>query len=112
MPLFFLRLGVSLAMLAFGLNQFLSPKTWVKQYLPTWFQKLLLLPPITFMRLHALGNLALGSLFLLGLFPGLIPLFVLVWWLTILPFAFWHDWTIGLRDLAIILAVLSYFLIS
>jgi hypothetical protein len=99
-----LRLGIGFTMVCFGLSQLRHPGMWLV-YLPHWLQHLLPMKPTTFMREHALGNFFLGLLFMIPVWrPELIAWAVAAWWLTILPFALWHDRFVGLRDLAIILA--------
>jgi len=105
-----IRLGVGLTMIAFGVSQFVNPKGWIG-YLPGWMQKLMPMKPTSFMREHAVGNFILGLLFVIGIWPVVIAWCVALWWLSILPFALRYDRYIGLRDGAIILAVVAVILL-
>lgn len=97
-------------MIAFGISQLISPKAWIG-YIPSWLARLLPMYPAMFMITHAAGNLTLGWLLLLGLFPVVVGSATLVWWVSILPFAFMYQWTIGMRDLSIVAALVSYLLL-
>src|SRR5438105_486598 len=105
-----ITLSGSLLMVSFGINQMLHPEAWVN-YIPEWFKKLSPQSPTGFMRTHALGNIAFGLLLLVGvlLFSGLIPIIAawlaLLWMLSIVPFAYARDWSIGVRDLSVTLAL-------
>ena len=94
-------------MLVFGLNQMLDPNYWVG-YVPTFVRHFLPMPVTTFMHIHALGNITLGILLLLGIWKKIITWLTLVWWLTIVPAAFLKQWDIGMRDLVISLTLVSY----
>jgi hypothetical protein len=98
-----IRTSVSLTMVSFGLYQITNPKQW-QEYLPPWLHKIIL-APVTFMQVHGLINLSLGLTFGLNSWPDAMTWIVLGWWLSILPFAFYVKWTIGMRDLAIIAAL-------
>jgi hypothetical protein len=97
---FLLRFGPALTMVVFGLHQFAKPQDWL-HYLPEWFQKMSPLSPATDMRLHALGNIVFGAWLASGLFPLASVWVALIWWITVLPFAFRVSWSIGMRDLSI-----------
>ncbi len=106
-PDFVIRFGVSLIMVAFGLHQMVKPEKWF-DYIPEFVHKLSPLKPATEMRLHALGNIVFGIFFFIHVMPKTGGWITLIWWLTILPFAFRKNWAIGMRDLTIILSVVSY----
>ena len=99
--------AVGLTMIAFGLNQLKNPDAWMG-YVPTFLEKLL--PTAlsrTFMRIHASVNVGLGVLFAVGVWPAVIAWLTIIWWLSILPFALKYNWKIGMRDFAIVAAVLA-----
>ena len=101
-----IRLGAALNMVPFGIHQMVNPEVWEK-YLPEAIKKMSPLSPSAQMRLHALGNIVFGLFLLSGLYPLVAAWVALIWYLTILPFAFWKDWTVGVRDLGITLALVS-----
>jgi hypothetical protein len=101
-----LRVGPALCMVIFGIHQMAKPQDWL-HYIPGSVQKFLLASPTTTMRGHALANIVLGLWLASGLFP-LIGIWVaLVWWASILPFAFRVSWAIGLRDLSITISIIA-----
>lgn len=106
-PADLIRVSVSLVMFLFGLDQIMNPTPWTKTYLPKFFRDNPIFGTTWFMRVHALGNITLGIVFVTGLYVNLVTLIVLLWWVTILPFALYADWRIALRDFAIIMAILS-----
>ncbi len=105
-----ISLGGGLLMVSFGINQLRKPQAWL-DYVPQWFLKSSPFSPTNFMRLHALGNVAFGLFLFVGVifFSGLISLVAawvaLLWMASIVPFAFQKDWSIGMRDLSITLAL-------
>lgn len=96
-----IRIAVSITMIAFGLHQIVNPKSW-SDYLPGRIKQSMTLSHDLFMRLHGVGNAGLGILFIIGFWPFVLTWVVLAWWVFILPFAFYSDWAVGLRDLTII----------
>jgi len=105
-----LRLAPALTMVVFGLNQLLKPKDWL-HYIPDWYNRMSPLRPELTMRQHALGNIIFG-LFLASTWHPLIAAWVaLVWWASILPFAFRTSWAVGLRDLTITLSLVALILL-
>ncbi len=82
-----IRIGVSLTMVLFGINQFLNPQKWI-DYIPQAVRKMLFMSPDNTMRMHALGNVVIGIWFAVGIFPVAAEWVTLVWWISILPFAF------------------------
>jgi len=107
---FFIRVGVSMTMVVFGAHQMLRPGLWL-DYIPRWLEKILPTGPKTFMRVHGLGNILLGFFLHLNLFPKAAAWLVFFWWLVIIPFAFRKNWTIGLRDLTILFAIIAYLIL-
>uniref|UniRef100_A0A6C0JU42 Uncharacterized protein n=1 Tax=viral metagenome TaxID=1070528 RepID=A0A6C0JU42_9ZZZZ len=101
-----IKLGPALMMILFGISQMMNPEMWFK-YIPTFVSSLV--SPFIVMRLHASVNILLGLLLLSGWRADLIVPVVIVWFLSIIPFAFLSDWTIGLRDTAVSLGLISLF---
>lgn len=102
-----IRIAVGLTMISFGLSQLKDPKDWLV-YIPQFIEKHI--PEnisLAFMRLHAVINVGLGVLFAIGVWPVLIAWLTFAWWLSILPFALYHNWKIGMRDFAIVAATLA-----
>jgi hypothetical protein len=100
-----IRAGIALAMFAFGIEQLLKPSRWTG-YIPPLLSRLLPTSPNTTMRMHAVGNIVLGIWLAIGFYHPVILWLAFLWWLSILPFALWRDWRVGLRDLAITLTLL------
>ncbi len=105
-----IRMGTALTMVLFGLNQFFSPQKWI-DYIPGWMRKLSPMQPQTTMRIHSLGNIFLGIWLALGFAPVLGAWINIIWWASILPFAFMKDWRIGLRDLSITFSLIALLLV-
>ena len=96
-----LQWGPSLTMLLFGVSQWRHPERWT-EYIPEW------VIPFSFfddkkalMRFHALGNIVFGAFLFSTLYPLAAAWIAFLWWISILPFAFRVDWTIGMRDLSV-----------
>ncbi|MCD8484577.1 hypothetical protein LRY65_05850 [Candidatus Woesebacteria bacterium] len=106
--LLILRLAIALNMLSFGLSQLWHPEKWL-QYIPPFIQKWSPVAPKDIMRIHSLGNILLGSALLFVVWPNATLLLTLIWWLSILPLAYIHNWRIGVRDTVITLAILTLF---
>jgi len=104
---------IAITMIVFGIHQMSKPAMWLK-YIPAWILKMTPVKPETEMRLHALGNLVFGLFLGFGFgFPLVAAWIAFIWWLSIIPFAWRVDWTIGMRDLCITLALAALiFLIS
>jgi uncharacterized membrane protein YphA (DoxX/SURF4 family) len=101
-----LRVGIALVMVVFGINQLANTKAWL-EYIPEFVRKISPLSPETQMRWHALGNIVFGLFLVAGNFYPLIAAWVaLIWWLTILPFAF-KKWDIGMRDLTTTISIIA-----
>lgn len=106
-----IRLTIGAVMVIFGTSQMKSPQKWLK-YMPGIIRFLMPVRPTSFMRIHALGNLTLGSLLLLGLFQPASLWLALLWWAWVAPFAFYYEFTVGLRDIAIIAALASIIILQ
>lgn len=102
-----IRIGAGVTMLGFGVDQLLHPSAWT-EYVPNWMHRLLPMSKEATLRVHSFGNLGLGTLLVLGVLPVVVAWATLVWWLSILPFSFWHRWTIGMRDLSVTFALAAY----
>lgn len=106
-----IRLGVAVTMVLFGINQLLSPAQWIS-YIPGSLRNILPIKPETTMRMHALGNIILGLWLAVGIYPIAGSWVNLLWWISILPFAFIKDWRIGMRDLSIIASLVALILLQ
>lgn len=101
-----IRFGVGIVMVVFGLHQIKSPASW-QHYIPGLVRFMMPISSSTFMRLHGSGNVSLGLLLMSGLIQPVSACLALAWWLWVLPFAAYYDWTVGLRDFAIAMALLA-----
>src|SRR3989338_9372942 len=93
----FIRIGTSLVMLSFGTHQLWRPEPWF-EYMPEWLMRPKPLSPAGKMRLHGAGDGLPGLLLVSAVLPRTGARLALVWWLSILPFAFYGGWKTGLRD--------------
>ncbi|MDN5275421.1 MAG: hypothetical protein JWN33_70 [Candidatus Saccharibacteria bacterium] len=94
--------AVGLTMVLFGVNQLIWPQHWFS-YVPQFVTKRL--PGIVEawgMRFHGLINITLGALFALSLLTPALTWVTFAWWISVVPFAFLHDWRDGLRDICIV----------
>ncbi len=105
-----IRLGVALTMVVFGLHELAKPGQWT-HYIPQFMKASSPLAPETSMRLHALGNIVFGVFLVSGLFPLVAVWVAIIWWASILPFAFMVKWDIGMRDLTIIIGLVALLLL-
>lgn len=101
-----IRISIGTVMILFGLSQMLRPKPWLV-YIPKPLEFILPVKPETTMRVHSLGNLVLGVLFLIGAWPVVMAWIIGAWWLSIFPFAMLHDRFIALRDGITICAIVA-----
>ncbi len=101
-----IRLSVGIVMVIFGLTQIKQPDKWLR-YMPGIVRFILPLQPTTFLRIHGLGNVSLGLLLMSGLAQPVSACLALAWWIFVTPFAAYYDWTVGLRDFAISMALLA-----
>lgn len=106
-----IRIGVGTVMVAYGVSQQLSPHKWL-DYMPGLVSFIMPIRPASYIRIHSLGNLGLGILLLGGLWMPAALWLVLAWWIWILPFAFYKDFTIGLRDSAIIMSLIALLVLT
>ena len=104
--LYILRLAPALTMIVFGLHQYARPQGWLT-YIPNWASRVSPLKPQTTMRLHSLGNVVFGLFLASGWHPLIGAWVALLWWLSILPFAFRVSWAVGMRDLTITLGLVA-----
>ena len=105
-----IRIGVSSVQVLFGLSQQRSPEDWLG-YIPKPIQFIMPIKPAKFMRIHSLGNLGIGIWLLSGLALPVAIWVSLLWWIWILPFAFYKAMSIGLRDFAIIMSLIALLLL-
>jgi uncharacterized membrane protein len=106
-----IRAFVSLIMIVFGIHQVMKPQNWF-EYIPSWLEKVLPFSTKTGMTIHGLGNILFGLLFVSSIFPIASGWITLIWWLSILPFAFRRNWSMGMRDLTIIASIVAYLLLA
>ncbi len=101
-----LRTSIATTMIAYGVHQIARPVRWLS-YVPQQLQSLLPMRSTVFMREHGAANTGLGVLFLLNVKPHLLYWAVLMWWLSILPFAFYEDWRTGMRDTIVVVSIIG-----
>jgi uncharacterized membrane protein len=94
-------------MIVFGIHEFFKPQNWF-EYIPPWLEKMSPISKKREMQLHALGNFLFGLFLLINIMPKTAGWIVLIWWISILPFAFRKNWAIGMRDLSIIFSIAAY----
>lgn len=91
-----------LTMISFGFSQIKNPEPWLAYIPPSIEKRIPTAISQHFMKSHGLINIVLGLLFLFRIGKSVIDWLVFAWWLSILPFAFVHNWKIGMRDLTIL----------
>jgi hypothetical protein len=106
-----IRLSVAVVMVSFGVHQMKRPDEW-QHYFPAWLRRTLPIPENISMMVHGLANIILGLLFAGSIWGSVSTWIVLFWWLSILPFAFYAKWDIGMRDFAVICAIVSLLLLQ
>lgn len=107
-----LKVGSALTMLLFGIHQLAVPAEW-HIYVPEWVPKTTRMSIGSIMRIHAIGNIAIALYLVSGITPLLSAWAALIWWVSILPFAFASDWKIAMRDLSVTFSILALvFLLS
>ena len=106
-----IRIGAAVVMILFGIEQLLKPRKWI-DYIPHWLRNLSPLSAESDMRAHSIGNIIIGLWLLIGFAPIVGIWVCIIWWITILPFAFWHNWRIGLRDMVITLSLIALLLLT
>lgn len=102
-----LPIGIGLVMVAFGMSQISSPRSWYA-YIPKWTDRFLPVGKDEFFLLHGGTNVVLGLALISGLAPRPASRLSLWWWLSVTPFAWLVDWRSGARDTAILASLLSY----
>jgi uncharacterized protein YjeT (DUF2065 family) len=110
LPIFLIQLSVGAVMVLFGIDQFTKPGGWLA-YMPEFVKRMSPMSPERQMRMHALANIILGLLLAIGVWDYWIAWLCLLWFLSILPFAFRRDWRIGMRDLAITVSLVVLLLL-
>ncbi len=117
-----LKAGSAIMMLVLGIHQFVRPADWFG-YIPEPIKKAGSPGPVsgedralsceTIVRTHAAGNLFFGLFLVSGFIPLIAAWAAFVWWSSVLPLAFMHKWTEGMRDLSIVISLLALiFLLS
>lgn len=93
-------------MISFGLSQMLSPRCWI-HYVPKLVDGLLPISKRSVIRLHGTGNLSLGVILLVGY--GFRPVWTMnaAWWANVAIMCGRKDWKTGLRDMAILSAIIG-----
>jgi hypothetical protein len=105
-----IRLGIGLNMVAFGVHQIVKPSEWL-EYVPRFLRWMLPIKPESFLRSHGILNYALGLWLMIGWAPIIATSAAIIWWVSILPFAFMVKWSIALRDVSIICALVGLLLL-
>ncbi|MBI3888716.1 DoxX family protein [Candidatus Nomurabacteria bacterium] len=103
----FLRIGISIVILWFGVQQFLDPTMWVG-FIPDFIIKLSPVSPTTLVHLNGALELVFGSALLLGFFTRISAL-ILALHLLDITLTIGLD-SIGMRDLGLTLATFAIFL--
>jgi hypothetical protein len=106
-----IRLGVGIPMILFGISQLRTPEKWLK-YMPGLFRFILPVKATSFMRVHSVGNLLLGALLAAGVWEPAILWITIFWWVSILPYAFYYEYSVGLRDASIIMALIALLVLN
>ncbi len=101
-----IRLSVGVVMVLFGAHQISTPSYW-RRYMPGIIRFLLPIQSSTFFRIHGLGNVSIGLLLMSGLFPPVSACIALTWWIWVTPFAAYYDFSVGMRDFVIVMALLA-----
>jgi hypothetical protein len=102
-----IRIGTGATMLTFGVNQILKPLPWIDEYAPEFIKMGKIVDSKLFMRTHGFINILLGLFLMTRILPDINAFLVLLWWLSILPFAFMGSWKAGMRDLAIVTGLIA-----
>ena len=101
-----LKLGPSLMMILFGIDQIINPEVWLP-FIPSWLLQISPLSPTAIMRSHALINVILGFLLLSGWRDTTVIWVTILWFVSIIPFTLIVDWTIAVRDFAVLLGLIA-----
>jgi len=106
-PALVLRIGLGLIFIYAGLHMLQDPQNWVG-FVPSWIETII--NRQTFLYIHAIFELILGVLFLVGLWLPLISFMAFFDFFAILLFFGIDDTTF--RDIGLLMMTLALFLIS
>lgn len=106
-----IRLAAALVMIAFGVHQIIRPMAW-RAFMPELVTRRMFVPTGLALQVHGVGNVFLGLLFAIGFWPMVFDWIIVAWWLSIIPMAFRVDWTIGLRDSAVLGAIVAVIILT
>lgn len=106
-----IRLLLGLNLFLFGVDQLRNAEEW-SEPIPEKMTNILNISRNTLMKFHGVGNIVLALLLVLGLLPVITAWALLIWLLTILPFSFKSNWTIGIRDLSITSAAIALLILT
>ena len=101
-----LRVGISLVIVWFGLQQLSDPSGWIA-YLPSWAENLPI-SEISFVYINGWFELIFGILLLLGFYTKIIAFLLSLHLLSIIFSVGYNE--IGVRDFGIFIALVSIFL--
>ena len=101
---FAVRLGLSLVLLWFGIDELRHPGVWAS-LVPSWLTSLLHVSDLTFMRFNGVFELLLALLLLIGWFTRIVAAIVVLHFAGIIYAVGYGD--IAIRDLGLLLAALS-----
>lgn len=99
----YLRYGIALVLITFGIDQLLSPQLWLG-FMPPWA---MMFASVGFMYGHAIFNILLGLVLASGYYTKETALAVTVWLLMISFGVFFVDWRTAIRDIGLTAAALS-----
>ena len=98
--------AIGINMILFGVSQVARPRGW-SGYLPDKLDEALPLTREQKLRVHGLGNLSLGLLFVNQTRLKLTTPIVTAWWMFVAPLCGRKDWRAGARDISVIGALLA-----
>lgn len=101
-----LRVGISLVIIWFGLQQFTNAPMWTG-YLPEWTGSLPI-SAITFVHLNAWFEITFGSLLLIGLYTRIVSILIALHLVGITYTVGYNP--VGVRDFGLCVALFSIFL--
>lgn len=107
--LFVLRLGLSVVLLWFGMNEVINPSQWTN-YVPEYVTKFIPVGVFYFVLINGIIEIALGLMLLLGIATKLISLLVAIHLLAIVFSVGYNE--IGIRDFGLAMSALGLFFIS
>lgn len=103
-PTLCLRLGLGLVLLWFGMSEIIDPETW-SAYVPSLVEAHLPVPLTTFVVLHGIIEILLGSLLLLGFYLKLSSALVALHLFFIVLGVGYNE--IGVRDFGLFMAAVA-----